>query len=148
MRVLLPAVQTALQTLSLLHRESDCYLTPHANWLPTGVRFPCLGIKDGGVIREELAGEMVGLTMTVELVTMTLLPADGSGFVDEKSAFALLDAAEHVLVYNLLEVPGATGVSVGNDLPSELFRSDNNQWIVKLVRRMVYTIERAAEEEA
>jgi hypothetical protein len=148
MRVLLPAVQDALQTLALLHRESDCYLTPHANWLPTGVRFPCLGIKDGGVIREELGGEMIGLTMTVELVAMTLLPADGSGFVGEQSTFALLDAAGQRLIYNLLQVPGATGVSIGNDLPSELFRSDNNQWIVKLVRRVIYTVERAAEEEA
>lgn len=148
MRVLLPAVQLVLKDLPLLRRASDCYLTPDINWLPTGVRFPCLGIKDGGVIREELAGEMIGLTMTVELVGMTLLPADGSDLVGEAGSFALLDAAQQLLVFDLLGVSGATGVSIGNDLPSKLFRSDNNQWIVQLVRRMVYTIERAAEEEA
>ena len=140
MQTLLPAIRSVLQTLPQLPRRSDCYITPHVNYMPTGTSQPCIGIKDAGVARSEEAGEMLELTMKVELAGFVKMTADGGKAVSE--VYKLLDAASALLMNNHLGLTDIDRVQLGPDRPTELFRADNNQWIVKLVRTIVYTVER------
>lgn len=145
MQTLLPAIRTALQALSQLPRASDCYITPHVNFMPTGTRQPCLGIKDGGMQREELAGEMLQLTARVELAGFVKMSGDGGEAICTSSGvYELLDDASDILTNNYLGLSDIIRVQIGPDRPSELFQTDNKQWIVKLVRTMIYTLERSA----
>lgn len=143
MQTLLPAIKTALQGMSQLHRKGDCYITPNHNFMPTGTRQPCIGIKDAGVVREELVGEGMTLTMRVDLVGFVRMTADGSDAVcGENGVYVLLDAATALLVGNRLGLSDVLWVQIGPDRPTELFQAENNQWIVKLVRTLIYTLER------
>jgi len=145
MKTLLPAIQTTLQTMSQLERRSDCYLTPHANYMPTGTRQPCIGIKDAGTIRQELAGEVLELKARVELVGFVKMTGDGSACLcGTDGVFQLLDDAAGLLRNNHLSLTDVQRVEIGPDRPSELFRAENNQWIVKLSRTMIYTLERSS----
>lgn len=143
MRILLPSIKTVLKELPLLQRKSDCYITPHVNWMPTGTRFPCLGIKDGGMARQELAGDMLELTATINLVAFTPITADGGDAVcGQVGVLAILNAAVSLLIDNHLGMTEIQRMAIGADMPSELYQAENNQWIVKMVRTVVYTMER------
>ena len=140
MQTLLPAIKTALQGLQQLPRKSDCYITPHVNWMPTGTRQPCIGIKDGGIAREELAGEEMELTARVDLAGFVRMTAEGNEAVS--GVYQLLDDATAILINNSLNLSDVIRVQIGQDRPTELFQAENNQWIVKLVRTLIYTLER------
>lgn len=143
MNRLLPEIRTALQGMTRFSRASDCYITPHENWMPTGTRQPCIGIKDGGTVRRELTCGLVELTATVALVGFVRMTADGETAVcGDAGIFPLLDEAAALLLASWTAVEGCQGLEVGPDRPSELYQAENTQWIVKLVRSMVYTIQR------
>lgn len=142
MHTLLTAIQDILQNLPQLPRKSDCYVTPHVNYMPTGTRLPCLGLKDGGINRAELAGEMAELSMKVLLVGFVNMKTDGGKVMSE--IYELLDDATAMLVGADLGIAGMAGPDVGPDSPSEMFLADNKQWIVKLVRTLTYTVDRAS----
>lgn len=144
MQTLLPAIKTALHVMPQLNRRSDCYITPEVNWMPTGTRQPCIGIKDGGIEREELAGEMAELTAKVLIVGFVKLPVS-DGFVaicDTKGVYPLLDAATTILRNNYLGLTDVMRIQIGPDRPTEAFMAENKQWLVKLVRTLIYTLER------
>ena len=144
MQTLLPAIKAALQGLPQLPRKSDCYITPDVNMMPTGTRQPCIGIKDGGIDRVDLMGEMMELTARVTLVGFVKLPiSDGyEAICSDKGVYPLLDAATALLINNLLGLSGVQRVQVGSDRPTEAFVAENKQWLIKLVRTLVYTLER------
>lgn len=149
MQTLLPAIQTVLQTgLTQLNRQSDCYVTPNVNIMPTGTRQPCIGITDGGVTRVELAGEMLELTMRVDLAGFVRLPnSDGyEAICGEGGVFQLLDDATALLIANpMTAISGMDPkVLVGDDRASEAYQAENRQWLVKLVRTVFYTCERSS----
>ncbi|KJR98788.1 MAG: hypothetical protein VR65_20010 [Desulfobulbaceae bacterium BRH_c16a] len=141
MQILLPAIKNVLQTLPQLPRRSDCYITPHVNYMPTGTRQPCLGIKDGGVTREEQPGEMVELTMRIELAAFVRMTTDGGEAV--VGLYRFMDDASDLLMHNHLGLTDIDQVQIGPDRPTEMFQAENKQWIVKLVRTMSYTLERS-----
>lgn len=142
MQTLLTAIRNVLQTLPQLPRRSDCYITPHVNFMPTGTRQPCLGIKDGGVIRDEQPGEMVELTMKVDLVAFVRMTADGGEAV--VGLYQFMDDASDLLMHNYLGLADINQVQIGPDRQTEMFQAENNQWIVKLVRTVIYTLERSS----
>lgn len=144
MRILLPLIRAALQQgLTQLPRRSDCYVTPHANYMPTGTRQPSLGIKDGGVGRREQTCGVMELSATVELVGFVRMSADGeAAMCSDDGVMALLDDAVALLAAHADTMDGVQGFTVGADRPSEMYQADNNQWLVKLVRTVTYTIER------
>jgi hypothetical protein len=143
MQTLLPAIQAVLQGLLQLPRRGDCYITPHLNYMPTGTRQPCIGIKDGGISRVELAGEEMELTARVDLAGFVRMTGDGFEAVCGPSGvYQLLDDATAELINNRLGLADVLRVQIGTDKPTELFQADNKQWIVKLVRTLVYTLER------
>jgi hypothetical protein len=113
--------------------------------MPAGTRLPSLGVKDAGMIRQELAGEMLEITARVDLVGFVNMTADGAEAICGTTGVCqLLDAATVMLTNNRLGLADVQRVEIGPDTPTELFQADNNQWIVKLVRTLVYTLERAA----
>jgi len=144
MQTLLPAIRDVLQNLTQLPRKGDCYITPHVGYMPTGTIQPCLGIKDAGVTREELAGGMVELTMKVDLAGFVKMAIDGGEVIcGEKGLYQLLDAAIGLLGDGDLGLAGFQGMWIGPDRPSELFKTGNNQWLVRLVRTVIFTMERS-----
>jgi hypothetical protein len=145
MITLLPAIKAVLEDLTQLPRKSDCYITPHANFMPTGTRQPCLGIKDAGMVPSELAGEMLDITARVDLIGFVKMTADGQAAIcGDDGLYALLDAATDLLVKNRLGLADVQTVIIGPTRPSEMFSAENNQWLVKLTRTMIYTLERSS----
>lgn len=142
MQTLLPLVRQALEGMPALNRRSDCYITPHANWMPTGTRQPSIGIKDGGVLRREQSCGAVELTMTVDLVVMVHMAGEGeTPICAESGVFALADQAMELLL-TATALEGFQGLTIGPDRPTELYQAASGQFLIKLVRTMIYTIER------
>ena len=67
MRGLLPLIQTALAGVFTGIRTSDIFLIPDPDIIPNGVRFPCIGIKDGKVDIAELMAGAIEKTLPVEI---------------------------------------------------------------------------------
>lgn len=143
MQSLLPEIRDQLQALSGLHRKSDAYVTPHENWMPTGTRQPCVGIKDAGTSRRELGCGALELRMSVALACFVHMAGEGeTPLCGDAGLFMLADAATDLLLAGWLDVAGCQALTVGNDRPSEMFQADNGQFLVKMVRTVVYTVER------
>jgi len=142
--LLLPEVQAVLRRMARFNRPSDCYITPHENWMPTGTRQPCIGIKDAGITRMELTCGIIELTATVDLVGFARMTVDGgTAIVGNEGVFPLLDEASALLsTFWDQGFTGIQGVKIGMDRPTELYQAENTQWIVKLVRTMIYTVQR------
>lgn len=143
MQTLLPALCRSLELLPQLARKSDCYITPHPNYMPTGTRQPCIGIKDGGASRSELSCGGIELTARVELVCMVSMAGTGEApMCADTGVFCLADAATTLLLNDWLDLPGCQGMEIGSDRPTELYQADNGQFLIKLVRTLIYTLHR------
>lgn len=139
---LLQDIRSMLESVSLLKRKSDCYITPHENWMPTGTNQPCIGIRFGGAQRAELACSVSELTVTIQLIGFVRMTADGETAVcGEAGAWALQEAATGVLQSRWGELDGCQGLVIGSDTPTDLYVSENALGLVKLVRTVVCTLE-------
>ncbi len=106
------------------------FITPHENFIPAGVRPPCIGLTDGGVKRVELAGEELEETLLVTCVAM--VPADGEGaVVGDKGVIALVKKIDRILDENLLAMAGMESAWSPASGASQLFATGNKQWLVK-----------------
>jgi len=142
MKLLLPAIKTALHSHSIVTTDSDIYITPDVRWRPEGTGDTCIGIKDGGLHREELAGEVWEITATVELAAFAPLTTNGSdSLCGNSGCYAILDAAVALLVNNLLSITGAQSVEIGDDTPSGIVQVQDETMLVTLTRKLTYTIE-------
>jgi hypothetical protein len=139
MNELLLAVKTELRTLSGV-RGRDVFITPHVNFIPTGVRQPCIGIKDGKVVRNELAGGMVEETLFVDCVAMVKVRRDG--ITGDAGVLALVKRIEAVLDQNTLGLAGMEYAWSLSDTASKMFSSDNKQWLMQKIITFQYTRER------
>lgn len=143
MQNLLPIIRQTLEVLPQLPRKSDCYITPHVNYMPTGTRQPCIGIKDGGTSRRELTCGGIEVEARVDLACMVLMSGDGeTPMCGDAGVFALADDATALLLTGWLDLSGCQGVEMGPDKPTELYQAENGQFLIKLVRTMVYTMHR------
>ena len=142
MQTLLPLIRQTLEGMAALNRRSDCYITPHPNWMPTGTRQPSIGIKDGGVRKKELSCGALELTMNVDLVVMVHMAGEGeTPICGENGVFALADQAVELLM-DAAPPEGLQGFSIGQDRPTELYQAASGQFLIKLVRTVVFTVER------
>lgn len=142
MMELLPDIRDMLGSVSLLKRKSDCYITPHENWMPTGTNQPCIGVRFGGSQRAEMACGVSELTVTIQLVGFARMTADGETAVcGEAGVYALMEAATGVLQSRWGELDGCQGLVIGSDTPTDLYVSENALGLVKLVRTVVCTLE-------
>jgi hypothetical protein len=145
MKILLPAIQNALKTLTLLPAQTACYITADARWRPDGVDTTCLGIMSGGVTREELGGEVWEITATVELVGFVPLTADAKDSICGTAGVEqLLDDAVTVLKNNQLGLGEVQRVRIGDDRPNGMHQVVDGTLLVSVIRQVIYTIERAS----
>jgi len=86
MKELLKAAKTEIKASVSSVRDDAVYITPAVNFLPSGVKTPCIGIKDGKVIRKELTGGVIEKTLQVTYVaTVSLSKKEASIIGDESS---------------------------------------------------------------
>lgn len=67
MKELLERLISEMEDLFPDLRNRDIHLIPNPDLLPSGARFPCIGIKDGETKVSELPGETEELTLPVEI---------------------------------------------------------------------------------
>lgn len=144
MNILLPEIRTILQTLPMLKRQGDCYITPHENWMPTGTGQPCIGIKAAGGKRAELICGLSEFDGIINLAGFVRMTADGEAAVcGDVGVYALINAATERLTGTWQEIVGCEGLEIGEDgNGTDLFVSENALGLVKLVRTVKYSIRR------
>jgi len=127
MKDLLTAIQTQLRTDLTYIRDSDIYIAPHENYIPSQVRPPCVGIKDGIITRRELAAGMMEYTLNVTIVIMVQLAKDEANIIGDtatgkKGVIEIADGVHASLDENLLGITGMQeAVSDPTESGSELF---------------------------
>jgi hypothetical protein len=141
--ILLPELREILQTIPIMKRKSDCYITPHENWMPTGTGQPCIGIKFDGGTRAGLTCGVEEFTASILLVGFARMTQDGETAVcGEAGVGVLLDAANERLSAAWMQLTGCQGLEIGEDGPTDLYVSENSLGLVKLVRTVVCTLQR------
>jgi len=147
MRELLAAVKTQLQTGLDYVRDRDVNVVPSEGFIPAGVRFPCVGLKDGGLTRTELAGGMWEVVLTVKLVVYVQLLKEEASIMGDSAAGrkGVLEIAEDIhaaLDENLLGINGMIEAFSPNEGESELFGDDS-----ELLQRKVITYQYVKQED-
>lgn len=140
-RTVIQAVRAGLITAKLVNPRSLFY-TPHDTFMPTGVSCPAIGIKDGTVVKRELAGDMIEATYRVECIAWVNMTADGeTALVGDDGIMALTSAIEACLDLNRLGVVAIQHARSIGAQPSRLFVTDNSQWLVKKSTIIEYELE-------
>ena len=140
MKDLLTAIQTQLRTDLTYIRDSDIYITPHENYIPSQVRPPCVGIKDGTTGRRELAGGMMEYTLGVMIIVFVdLLKAEaaimGDTATGKKGVLEIADGIHASLDENLLDISGMQeATSDPTEAGSELFGNEEDGLQKKLIK--------------
>jgi hypothetical protein len=130
MDTILGTIQPVLQALPGIKSKRDVYITPDEKLIPSGLRQPSIGLKDGTVRRVELGGGMVEETLQVTCIAMVKLDGDDS-LVGEAGVIALVKSIESALDENLLGLPGMESAWSPSETASQLFSTDNRQFLVK-----------------
>ena len=145
MKPLLKAIKAELKARLNGVRKSDIFITPHRNYVPHGVGFPAVGIKDGAVNREELTGNLLDETLAVSLIPYV------RAFPDEKSVMGgttdmgildLVQALHTILDDNLLDLPGMEAAFCRNEKESEMFGKPDSGLQRKII---VYNYEQRSD---
>ena len=144
MQYLLPHLLANLQTLPQLRRLSDAYITPSPGWMPTGTRPPCVGIVPGPVARRELSCAALELTLQVQLALFADMATDGEAPLlhEDNGIYLLADDASTRAMEGALDIDGCQALTIGGDARPELFQATTGQMLVRLVRTLIYTVER------
>ena len=73
MKALLTAIKLQLQTDLTYVRDKDIFVTEDDNLIPSAIKFPAVGIKDGPVVRTEEIGGMMEYALTVKIIAYVQL---------------------------------------------------------------------------
>ena len=95
---LITAIQDAIRTIDGI-REPDVFLSPEPDVIPQSAGFPCIGIKDGRVVRSELMGGVTELTMDVDIIIYERVAREEAAI---RNVFALTGKVHAALDDNLL----------------------------------------------
>lgn len=129
MNELLSAAAAALRAIPG-PRDRDVFITPHENYIPSGARQPCIGVKDGRIRRKELGGGMIEEVLQISCVA--IVKADGEdGLSGEKGVLQLVKSIEVTLDQNLLGLAGMESAWSPSESAAQLFVTNNKQWLVK-----------------
>lgn len=143
-RALILAAKAALRTaLAAYVRPSDIYVTPHLAFVPSSVRTPCVGIKDGKIKREELVGGCVEHEIEIQYCLFVGIRREEASIVGDESTGAkgllqLRDDLHAALHGNTLGVHGVHGAFAARESGSDLFDSGAGMMQRKIV---TYTYE-------
>lgn len=147
LKELLTAIKAQLQTDLTYIRDLDIYVTPHANYIPNATRLPCVGIKDGGISRNELPGGMWGVTLTVKLVVYVQLAKEEASIMGDtasskKGVLDIVDDIHTTLDENLLDITDMQEAFSSAESESEMFGDDEDA-----VQRKIVTYQYVKEED-
>lgn len=111
MKDLLNAIKSELQSGLDYIRAGDIFVTRSGAWIPEGVKLPAVGIKDGRVTREELAGGMWQVRLGVTIFVHVQLAKDeasimGDAAAGRKGVLDIVDDIHTALDENLLDIDG------------------------------------------
>lgn len=143
---LLIAMRDHLRASLVGIRDGDVYITPHLDLIPKGCRPPCVGVKDGGTARVELAGGMERVTRTVLVVVYVQHPKPEANLVGDKAGVrGVLSWARELraaLADEPLGLPGFFGVFCPAEAASETVGDDK-----EMLQRVVLTFNYENEED-
>ena len=110
----------------------------------TGTRPPCVGIVPGPVARRELSCSALELTLQVQLALFADMATDGEAPLlhEDNGIYLLADDASTRAMEGALDIDGCQALTIGSDARPELFQATTGQMLVRLVRTLVYTVER------
>lgn len=147
MKELLQAVQSQLRSNLDYIRDGDIYITPHVNYLPKHVRPPCIGIKDGPIVRTELAGGAWNVQMNVQIVVYVQVHKEEGAIVGDAAAGTkgILEISDDIHTYldeNLLGISGMISAFSPREEESVVFGSET-----EFIQQKVIDYEYEKEEE-
>ena len=148
MKELLTAIKSQLRTDLTYVRDSDIFVTEDENLIPEAVKFPAVGLKDGPVIRKELAGGMMEYTLSVKIIALVQLTKPEAAIMGDASTGkpGILEMESDIhesLDENLLSVTGMQeAVAVPNQPESETFGDET-----EVIQRKIITYQYVKEEE-
>lgn len=130
MKDLMNAIRDELrEELSAYIRPGDIFIAPHADYVPSDVMFPAIGIKDGAIVRNELIGECMEYTMEVLVIPWVLLQKPEASIMgDGERKKGVLDVADDIhaaLNDNFLGIDDIQEAFSPSERPSEPMGSDN-----------------------
>ena len=130
MKSLLLAMKVALQSAEELIYvvDADIFITPHEDIIPNDATFPCIGLKDGDIEREESAHKVIDEILEVDVVAYQLLKAGeitliGNG--ETHGLFDLISDIRSVLDYNELGLDNILRVYIPNELASDFMGAED-----------------------
>jgi hypothetical protein len=132
MKELLTAIKSQLQTDLTYVRDSDIFVTENENLIPAQVRFPAVGLKDGPVLRVEMAGGMMEYQMTVKIIALVQLVKPeaaimGDTATDSKGILDMEDDIDSSLDENLLDIDGMiSATALADQAESEVFGNETD----------------------
>jgi len=133
MKDLLLKIQAQLQVIAGI-RNTDIFLSPDADVVPEGVRFPCIGIKDGQVTRSHQMGGVVELELPVEICIYDKLVRDNQSMIN---VFDLAEQAHAQLRDNLLDAY-VKEVEPGRETPVQLLVHTSGMLLRKILYYQYY----------
>jgi hypothetical protein len=153
MKALLTAIKTQLQTDLAYVRDKDFFITEDENLIPSSVKFPAVGLKDGPVVRTEEVSGMMEYAMTVKIIAYIQLQKPeaaimGDASTDDKGILDMETDIHKSLDENLLSITGMTeAVALANQPESELF-GDEKEAVVRKIISYQYVKEMARPSAA
>lgn len=156
MKELLNAIKARLQDQITYIRSGDIYITPHENFIPSHVRFPCIGIKDGDISRSQGIGGSIEYTMDVSIIVYVQLTKNaeasvmGDIYTDTRGVLdisldiheAMYDVLLGVTGYEeLCGMPGMESALSPYEAGSEMF-GDEKDMLQRKILKYQYTKQR------
>ncbi len=130
MKALIAAIREAMRDNLTYIRPGDFFIAPHEDFIPRDVKFPCIGIKDGGIIRSEGLDSSMEYSMDVTLIAWvaihkpeaSIIGDDGTGV---KGVLEVADDIHACLDENLLDIDGMIEAFSPSETGSETMGNDN-----------------------
>uniref|UniRef100_A0A6M3J761 Uncharacterized protein n=1 Tax=viral metagenome TaxID=1070528 RepID=A0A6M3J761_9ZZZZ len=142
MHTLLSAIKTQLQSDLTYVRDRDIYITPSLDWIEPGAMFPNVGIKDGRIVRVELAGGYIRETLYVGLAVYVDLQKDeasvmGDASTGKKGVLQIAADIHESLDENTLDISGMQkAVAISPEPESELVTDEKGVMQRKIIYYM------------
>lgn len=139
MKELLTAIKSQLQADLSYVRERDVFVTEDENLIPSQVKFPAVGLKDGPAVQTEEIDGMMEYAMTVKIIPYVQLQKPEAAIMGDTSTGdkGILDMEADIhksLDENLLSITGMTeAVALPNQPESELFGDETEVVIRKII---------------
>ncbi len=153
MLTIIRAVQVELRAKLPYIRDADIYIAPSVYSINSGVKFPCIGIKDGRPESMERAGGVVEWTLPIHCSVFVKLAKDAERAIigdDATLRPGVLEIAGDIcdaLSGNLLGLAvdhGLQAAMVTGETASEMFVDPQSNGIQRIQVTITYTRETSA----